>query len=110
MALVGFPPANFVRGSLQRGDGASWCTTSLFAFPADVDWDRPSADVIVGFRPERIRLTHPGSDPDEATGRALQFQASVVLREDLGGEDIVYLSASGENLTMVDRSHQRGDD
>ncbi|HLL51662.1 MAG TPA: hypothetical protein VK356_13420, partial [Thermomicrobiales bacterium] len=35
---------------------------------------------------------------------------SVVLREDLGGEDIVYLDASGESLTLVDRDHHRGDD
>jgi hypothetical protein len=32
------------------------------------------------------------------------------LREDLGGEDIVYLAASGESLTMVDRDHHRGED
>jgi len=110
MALVGFPPANFVRGSLQRGDREWWCTTSLFAFSADIPFDRPSTDVIVGFRPERLHLSHLGSDPDGAAGRALQFPASVVLREDLGGEDIVYLAASGESLTMVDRDHHRGDD
>jgi len=110
MALVGFPPANFVRGSLQRRDGELWCTTSLFAFLTDVKFDRASTDVIVGFRPERIRLSHSGSEPDGADGRALQFPASVVLREDLGGEDIVYLAASGESLTMVDRDHYRGDD
>jgi ABC-type sugar transport system ATPase subunit len=110
MALVGFPPANFVRGSLQQRDGELWCTTPLFAFLADVQIDRTSTDVIVGFRPERIRLSHTGSEPDGADGRALQFSASVVLREDLGGEDIVYLAASGESLTMVDRDHQRGDD
>jgi ABC-type sugar transport system ATPase subunit len=110
MALVGFPPANFVNGSLQRGAGELWCTTSLFAFLADVQFDRASSDVIVGFRPEQIRLSHSGSEPDGADGRALQFPASVVLREDLGGEDIVYLAASGEFLTMVDRDHHRGDD
>ena len=110
MALVGFPPANFVRGSLQRRDGEVWCTTPLFAFLADVEFDRASTDVIVGFRPERIRLSHDGSEPDGADGRALQFSASVILREDLGGEDIVYLAASGESLTMVDRDHLRGDD
>jgi ABC-type sugar transport system ATPase subunit len=110
MALVGFPPANFVNGSLQRGTGELWCTTSLFAFLADVQFDRASSDVIVGFRPEQIRLSHSGSEPDGADGRALQFPASVVLREDLGGEDIVYLEASGEFLTMVDRDHHRGDD
>ena len=110
MALVGFPPANFVRGSLQRRDGEVWCTTPLFAFLADVEFDRASTDVIVGFRPERIRLSHDGIEADGADGRALQFSASVVLREDLGGEDIVYLAASGESLTMVDRDHLRGDD
>jgi ABC-type sugar transport system ATPase subunit len=110
MALVGFPPANFVRGSLQRRDGEVWCTTPLFAFLADVEFDRASTDVIVGFRPERIRLSHDGSEPDGADGRALQFSASVILREDLGGEDIVYLAASGESLTMVDRDHLRSDD
>ena len=110
MALVGFPPANFVNGSLQRRAGELWCTTSLFAFLADVQFDRASSDVIVGFRPEQIRLSHSGSEPDGADGRALQFPASVVLREDLGGEDIVYLAASGEFLTMVDRDHHRGDD
>jgi ABC-type sugar transport system ATPase subunit len=110
MALVGFPPANFVRGSLQRRDGELWCTTSLFAFLADVQFDRASTDVIVGFRPERIRLSHSRGESDGADGQALQFSASVVLREDLGGEDIVYLAASEESLTMVDRDHSRGDD
>jgi ABC-type sugar transport system ATPase subunit len=110
MALVGFPPANFVRGSLQGRDGELWCTTPLFAFLADVQSDRASTDVIVGFRPERIRLSHAESESDGADGRALQFSASVVLREDLGGEDIVYLASSGESLTMVDRDHRRGDD
>jgi ABC-type sugar transport system ATPase subunit len=110
MALVGFPPANFLRGSLQRRNGESWCTTSLFAFPADVPTHDASTDVIVGFRPERIHLAHHRASPDGAGDRALQFPASVVLREDLGGEDIVYLAASGETLTMVDRDHYRGDD
>ena len=114
MALVGFPPANFVRGSLERRDGESWCTTSLFAFSADVSSASVSGsqprDVMVGFRPERIHLSHGAVDPNGADGRTLQFPASVMLREDLGGEDIVYLAASGESLTLVDRDHERGDD
>jgi ABC-type sugar transport system ATPase subunit len=110
MALVGFPPANFLRGSLERRDGAIWCATSLFAFPADVPSNTPPGDVVVGFRPERIHLSCRTGDQDGATGRTLQFPASIVLREDLGGEDIVYLTAGGESLTMVDRDHVRGDD
>jgi ABC-type sugar transport system ATPase subunit len=110
MALVGFPPANFLRGSLERRGGESWCTTSLFSFSADMLDVRGSTDIIVGFRPERIHVSHQGGDPDGTGGQALQFPASVVLREDLGGEDIVYLSADGEFLTMVDRDHRRGED
>ena len=114
MALVGFPPANFVRGSLERRDGENWCTTSLFAFPADVSSASASGsqsrDVMVGFRPERIHLSRSDGDPNGTDGRTLQFPASVMLREDLGGEDIVYLAASGESLTLVDREHERGDD
>jgi ABC-type sugar transport system ATPase subunit len=110
MALVGFPPANFLRGSVERRDGAIWCATSLFAFPADVPANTAAGDVIVGFRPERIQLSRRAGDHDGANGRTLQFPASIVLREDLGGEDIVYLTVGGESLTMVDRDHVRGDD
>jgi ABC-type sugar transport system ATPase subunit len=112
MALVGFPPANFLRGSLEGRDGATWCTTSLFAFPVDVALasGSHSRDVIVGCRPERIHLSHADGDPNGADGRTLQFPASVMLREDLGGEDIVDLAASGESLTLVDRDQRRGDD
>ena len=110
MALVGFPPANFLRGSMERRDGATWCATSLFAFPVDVQSNTASGDVIVGFRPERIHLSRRTGDPDGTNGRMLQFPASIVLREDLGGEDIVYLAASGQSLTMVDRDHYQGDD
>ena len=110
MALVGFPPANFLRGSLERRDGATWCSTSLFAFPADVPSNSAPGDIIVGFRPERIHLSHRTGSQDGTKERTLEFLASIVLREDLGGEDIVYLAAGGESLTMVDREHDRGDD
>jgi ABC-type sugar transport system ATPase subunit len=110
MTLVGFPPANFLRGSLERRDGATWCTTSLFSFPVDVPPNTASRDVIVGFRPERIHLSHRSGGQDGGNGRTRQFPASIVLREDLGGEDIVYLTAGGESLIMVDRDHVRGDD
>ena len=114
MALVGFPPANFVRGSLENRDGENLCTTSLFAFPADISsasaLGSQPRDVMVGFRPERIDLSQSDGDPNGTDGRTLQFPASIMLREDLGGEDIVYLAASGESLTLVDRDHERGDD
>ncbi|MGH2618728.1 MAG: ABC transporter ATP-binding protein [Thermomicrobiales bacterium] len=110
MALVGFPPANVLRGMLERRDGQDLCTTSLFSFPADVFDGTHSAEVLVGVRPERIRIVHHNAGIDGDQGHALEFPASVVLREDLGGEDIVYLEASGTALTMVDRDHDRGND
>ncbi|MFT4037008.1 MAG: ABC transporter ATP-binding protein [Thermomicrobiales bacterium] len=109
MALVGFPPANFVRGSLEQRDGQTWCTTPLFAFPADIATANAPRDVFVGLRPERIHLSHRIGDVGDDEG-PLHAAARVVLREDLGGEDIVYLDASGVPLTMVDRDHHRGDD
>ena len=109
MALVGFPPANFLRGAIARRDGAVICQTPLFSFPVALSDPMNERDVLVGVRPEHIRLSHRlGPIGDE--GRPLHAPATVMLREDLGGEDIVYLSAGRVPLTMVDRDHDRGDD
>jgi ABC-type sugar transport system ATPase subunit len=109
MALVGFPPANFLRGTLEHRGDHYWCTTPLFAFPADIQASAAPREVFVGLRPERIHLSHRISDVGDDEG-PLHAAAKVMLREDLGGEDIVYLQAGGLPLTMVDRDHHRGDD
>jgi ABC-type sugar transport system ATPase subunit len=109
MALVGFPPANFLRGTLEHRDGQYWCATPLFAFPADIASPEVPRDVYVGLRPERIHLSHRIGEVGDDEG-PLHASAKVLLREDLGGEDIVYLQAQGVPLTMVDRDHHRGDD
>lgn len=110
MALVGFPAANFLPGALERRDGETWCRTSLFACAADVSAEATASDVLIGIRPERLRLSHRGWEGEGSEAPTLQFPATVMLREDLGGEDIVYLAADGVPLTMVDRDHFRGDD
>jgi ABC-type sugar transport system ATPase subunit len=111
MGLVGFPGANFLIGSLQRRDGGVWCTTPLFSFRAELlDGGEGPSNIIVGVRPERFHLSHRLSEADGIEGHALSFPATVMLREDLGGEDIVYLESGGTSLTMVDRDHFRGDD
>lgn len=109
MALVGFPPANFLRGSIARHDGDMRCTTPLFTFPTDIAVTTPPQDVLVGLRPERIHLSHRFGDVGDEVG-PLHVAARVMLREDLGGEDIVYLAAENTPLTMVDRDHFRGAD
>lgn len=109
MALVGFPPANFLRGVLEHRGAQYWCTTPLFTFPADIAAQGAPRDVYVGLRPERIHLSHRVGEVGDDEG-PLHASAKVMLREDLGGEDIVYLQAQGAPLTMVDRDHHRGDD
>jgi ABC-type sugar transport system ATPase subunit len=117
MALVGFPPSNFLEGMLEprngRGGGAdvgAWCRTSLFDFPVRLDPDvgAGAGRVTVGLRPEDVAI-----DADRANGHArdrLLLEARVVLREDLGGEEIVYLDCAGVSLSTVDRHHDHGDD
>lgn len=110
MALVGFPPANFLPGSLRRVNDDLICETELFQFPAEVRDGVATTDVIVGIRPERIMLSHHGRSEGADDLRNVHFGAVVRLREDLGGEDIVYLDARGASLTVVDREHYRGEE
>jgi ABC-type sugar transport system ATPase subunit len=98
MRYVGFPQANFLKGSLAQKDGRTYLHTPLFE--AAVDQSNPTAtngDVTVGIRPEHIVIGNPPAG-------ALHFQAKVLLREDLGGEEIIYLDANGQQLTTVLRS------
>jgi ABC-type sugar transport system ATPase subunit len=105
MKYVGFPQANFIKGSLTMRDGRYWLSTPLFESPlhqsthAAVALEQAArSDVSVGVRPEHIII-----DPNPPTGTLL-FQAKVLLREDLGGEEIVYLDAGGQQITTVLRS------
>ena len=51
--------------------------------------------VTVGIRPEHIMVVN------NAPVGALTREAKILLREDLGGEEIVYLDVAGTNLTAV---------
>ncbi len=113
MALVGFPPANFLPGRLERRGGALWCHTPLFTFPTDLPPDGGIGDAAtVGFRPEAIIFDGPADDGplDEGQRPSLRFAGRIALREDLGGEEIVYLEADGASVTGVTRHHDRRDE
>lgn len=102
MALVGFPPANFLAGRLERRDGATFCVTQLFEAPVAAG----SADdgpVRVGIRPEHLRVSAGPAGNGRAPAEAVSLPATIVLREDLGGEEIVYFETGGLTLTAVDR-------
>lgn len=101
MSLIGFPPANFLAGQIEHADGAPVCRTSLFTAPVTLE---ASVDgpVVIGLRPEHVRVTAGPSENGHLPG-AIRLPARVLLREDLGGEEIVYLESSGQTLTSVDR-------
>ncbi|MCB0127736.1 MAG: ABC transporter ATP-binding protein, partial [Caldilineaceae bacterium] len=95
MKYVGFPQANFVEGKVvQAGDAVE---TSLFTLPLATKMTAGQR-VNVGVRSEHINLAA------DAPANAITGQAKVLLREDLGGEEIVYLDVDGRQLTTVLRS------
>lgn len=103
MEIFGFPGANLIPGTLRLKSDALWCQTDLFSF--QVEGEQPDktiendTPVTVSIRSENIR---PDID-DTETG----LTAKVLLREDLGAEEIVYLSLGADEWTMI--QSQTGD-
>jgi len=100
MRYVGFPQANFLDGTLLPGIEGPLIQTALFEMGmtcmTDVaNFSEDGQSVTVGIRPEHIRIGE-NAPPD-----AIRTTAKVLLREDLGGEEIVYLNAQGVLLTTV---------
>lgn len=112
MALVGFPPANLLPGRLLPRDGALWCETALFDFPTDVPAaaSPASQEIVVGLRPEGMGVGAAAREwASRQADQLLRLDGRVILREDLGGEEIIYLQAEGVTLTAVDRHHGGAD-
>ena len=105
MRLLGFPGANFLQGTLASRNGSAWCDAGALSFPVTLSGSRQDGEVAVGLRPEAIHLGggHAASDDD------LRLPATVLLREDLGGEEILYLDIDGTAVTTVVR-HDAGED
>jgi ABC-type sugar transport system ATPase subunit len=98
MSHLGFPQPNFVSGTLVNRAGGLWCVTDLFEFPVQVgDSATEGTEVRVGIRPESVAI-ESGVNPN---GRRLHAPAQILLREDLGGEEIIYLDVNGTSLTTV---------
>jgi ABC-type sugar transport system ATPase subunit len=103
MTLLGFPRANLLGGALSRRGEAMTCEVGPFAFPVEPARDGVEpGPVLVGIRPEDVTLGRPGAPVDGPAG-TLRADARVLLREDLGGEEIVYLDCGGTALTTVVR-------
>ena len=111
MALVGFPPANFLTATLDVREGGPVCRTALFEFSVQLGGPRAEDGVVVGVRPEDLAIgTENGSNANGHSSDWLVLDARVMLREDLGGEEIIYLDCAGTVLTGVDRHHSRSGD
>ena len=99
MVLLGFPASNLLTGNLYTQAGRVWCQTRLFEFPVQLtqpaDVIRAREPVHVVIRPQDIVL-----DLEKQNG-LLTCQAKVMLRDDLGGELVVYLGVDGTSLVTV---------
>ena len=105
MELLGFPTANLLPGRIGQRDGKTWCTTALVEFPVELtdsrQLERDGQEVTVAVRPQMLGL-------DPAQSELCVFPATITLREDLGGELVVHLTANGIPLVSVvrhDESH-----
>jgi ABC-type sugar transport system ATPase subunit len=87
MKLLGFPSANFIDGEIASGE----LKTAFFTVKVG---HQGSKKVSVGWRPESILWEKPAEPSVELEGK-------VLLAEDLGGEEIVYLGAGDKVFTMM---------
>ncbi|MDR2049787.1 MAG: hypothetical protein LBP69_10070 [Treponema sp.] len=88
MKLLGFPAANFFEA---HSDGKN-LAAPIFTLKAGTAAGRDK--VLVGFRPESVLWEKP-DDPH------VELEGQVLLAEDLGGEEIVYLGVGDSIVTMM---------
>lgn len=100
MRYVAFPQANLLRGVLIANGARTAVRTPLFEVALDGDAGGASdADVQVAIRPEKMRI---GGVPG-----GLELRGKVLLREDLGGEDIIYCDIDGHQLATMLRADEQ---
>lgn len=87
---LGFPEATLFEGRLEDSGGRYTCHTPLFDFSAElVANGKPRSQVVVGIRPQHLRVNR------EPVPGWLQTDAAIILQEDLGGELVLYLEKDG---------------
>lgn len=95
MELLGFPASNMLKGEVYPRNGQIWCRTSLFEFPVQVSLSGEQENINVVIRPQDIMF-----DIDRQEN-LLTCQTEITLRDDLGGEVIVYLDVEGIPLITI---------
>lgn len=99
---MSFPISNSIPGTIQRRGDEVRCDVSGLAtltLPPGVNVV-DGQDVVAVFKPEDIELVSDESSVDVPT---IRFDAEIQLREDLGGEQIVYLAVGDLELRSVQR-------
>lgn len=95
---IGFPNANFLPIHVENQRGH----TPFMSFPLPPSRSLQPHDLAAGIRPEHINLL------DVPPDNAIICEGALVLRENLGAEEIVYLDANGILLRTV-LSRQQSD-
>jgi ABC-type sugar transport system ATPase subunit len=90
--FVGTPGMNVLEGAWDEGNEGAWFSASGFSSPLPCLTVPPSRAAAVGFRPEHLRLTDPGSGL--ATG-------TVEVVERLGSETLVHVSLSAQSTVVA---------
>ena len=98
---VGFPAGNSVRTVVSTDGTRPSCEIpgigTLVLPTATGLWDRREVTLVI--KPEDVAFAIGSA----ATTSAVEFEARIQLREDLGGEEIVYLEVEGLPLRSVQR-------
>ncbi|RME94714.1 MAG: sn-glycerol-3-phosphate ABC transporter ATP-binding protein UgpC [Verrucomicrobia bacterium] len=106
--FIGSPPMNLVPGRIERAEGQTVFRPAAAGLPEEAGaWPlnpaigerlpaADGADVVLGVRPETLRLT------GEANPDRVAFPATVELVEPLGAETLLHLRV-GPELTLVCR-------
>ena len=96
--FLGNPGMNFVKHSVERQDGQALLSAPLFGQPIAMDGSASVDEVIVGIRPERIRL-------DAQT--SLSVQAEVVRTAIVvGGQQLITLRVGDEQIKVKTESQE----
>jgi ABC-type sugar transport system ATPase subunit len=96
-SFIGTPPMNLIEGEVAGGGRPEFRAGDRFSVPLEQRWnalaERPGAAVTFGIRPEDIQRA------DSASRLPGVLQSRVELVEQLGGEALVHVDASGVELT-----------
>jgi len=100
MKILGFPPANIIKGECYKKSGGLICKTDLFEIKLSTNLlesqESITKEVFVGLRPENMHIGNY-----ENKDEYIKLGAEITLREDVGGEEIIYLDVQGNKLTSL---------